>query len=378
MDQLPYSGLTILDFSTRLPGPLATLFLAEMGAEVIKIENPAGGDPMRDYVPLHGASGVNFVMLNRGKASLALDLKSAADRARLDPLLARADVIVEQFRPGVMARLGLDYDSISKVNPGIIYCSITGYGQSGPLASVAGHDLNYLAETGLLDLSGDAQGNPVLPPVLAADIAGGTYPAVMNIMAAVQSRSATGKGAHLDIAMTENLFPFAYWALGEGLATGQWPERNGALVTGNTPRYGIYATKDGQHIAVAALEENFWSNLCDALELPDEIRDDARAPEETRDYLARRLASFTADELQKLVCAGDTCCSIVTTLREAFNHPHFRGRAQPDRFVSAPGAGKLPALPIPIHRAFTRSEETLAAPDLGTLTEAGGLFDGGA
>ncbi len=368
VEQLPYSGLKILDFSTLLPGPLATLYLAEMGAEVTKIENPNGGDAMRSYAPKFGSSGVNFVMLNRGKNSLALDLKSASDRAKLDPLLADADVIVEQFRPGVMARLGLDYETISKVNPGIIYCSITGYGQTGPLAQVAGHDLNFLAESGILGLSGDAQGNPVLPPVLAADIAGGSYPAVMNIMAAIQSRNVTGKGAYLDIAMTENLFPFVYWALGEGLGTNQWPERNRAVVTGSTPRYGIYATKDGQHIAVAALEEKFWSNLCDALNLPAEIRDDARAPEETREFLAQRIASFSANELRKLICGADTCCSVVASLEEAFEHPHFRGRALFSRSVSAQGAGQMPALPTPIHRSFTRSAETLAAPELGNAT----------
>lgn len=365
VEQLPYSGLKVLDFSTLLPGPLATLYLAEMGAEVIKIENPDGGDPMRGYAPMFGSSGVNFAMLNRGKESLALDLKSPGDRSRLDPLLTRADVIVEQFRPGVMARLGLDYDTVSRVNPGIVYCSITGYGQTGPLAAVAGHDLNYMAETGILGLSGDEHGNPVLPPVLAADIAGGTYPAVMNIMAAIQCRNITGKGAHLDIAMAENLFPFAYWALGEGLGAGQWPDRSRAVVTGGSPRYGIYAAKDGQHIAVAALEDKFWSNLCDALGLPAEIRDDARAPQETRAILARRLASFTADELRELVCAADTCCSIVVSLKEAVGHPHFRGRSLFSRSVGAEGAGEMPALPVPIHRPFTRSAETLAAPELG-------------
>lgn len=365
VEQLPYSGLKILDFSTLLPGPLATLYLAEMGAEVIKIEKPNGGDTMRSYVPLFGSSGVNFVMLNRGKSSLALDLKSARDRSKLDPLLADADVIVEQFRPGVMARLGLDYDTISKVNPGIIYCSITGYGQTGPLAQVAGHDLNFLAESGILGLSGDAQGNPVLPPVLAADIAGGSYPAVMNIMAAIQSRNVTGKGVHLDIAMTENMFPFVYWALGEGFGAGQWPERNRAVVTGSTPRYDIYATKDGQHVAVAAIEEKFWSNLCDALNLPAEIRDDARAPEETRDFLAKRIASFSAEELRELICGADTCCSVVASLEEAVEHPHFRGRSLFARSVSAQGVGQMPALPTPIHRSFTRSAETLAAPELG-------------
>ena len=168
------AGTLVLDFSTLLPGPLATLMLAHAGARVVKVERPGSGDIMREYQPKLGADSVNFAMLNRGKESLVLDLASAGGRKALEPWLARADVLVEQFRPGVMERLGLGYEAVRRVNPGIVYCSITGYGQSGPLAKKAGHDLNYMAETGCLGLVADGSGAPSLPPVAAADSSGGT------------------------------------------------------------------------------------------------------------------------------------------------------------------------------------------------------------
>src|SRR5262245_47228615 len=189
----PLEGLLVLDFSTLLPGPLATLILAEAGAEVIKIERP-GGDEMRAWEPRWGSQSVNFALLNRGKKSIVVDLKDAHHREQLKPLMTRADVLVEQFRPGVMARLGLDYASVSAINPRIIYSSITGYGQTGPRRSVAAHDVNYMADSGLLSLSMGPPSHPVLPPALIADIAGGAYPAVMNIMLALRERDRTGRG----------------------------------------------------------------------------------------------------------------------------------------------------------------------------------------
>ena len=168
----PLQGITVLDFSTLLPGPMATLLLAEAGAEVIKIERPGTGDEMRTYEPRWGRDSVNFALLNRGKKSVALDLKNAEERAKIRPLLEKADILVEQFRPGVMARLGLDYETVATINRKIIYCSITGYGQHGPKHDQAGHDLNYIGDAGLLSLSMGPAESPVVPPALIADIAG--------------------------------------------------------------------------------------------------------------------------------------------------------------------------------------------------------------
>jgi crotonobetainyl-CoA:carnitine CoA-transferase CaiB-like acyl-CoA transferase len=189
----PLDGCLVLDFSTLLPGPIATLLLVEAGAEVIKIERRDGGDDMRHYDPKWGDDSVNFALLNRGKKSVALNLKDPKDLEKLYPLIRRADVLVEQFRPGVMSRLGLGYLEVSALNPKLIYCSITGYGQDGPKRATAGHDLNYLGDTGLLALSMGGAKNPVVPPALIGDIAGGSYPAVINILLALEARRKTGK-----------------------------------------------------------------------------------------------------------------------------------------------------------------------------------------
>ena len=206
MTTQPLAGVRVLDFSTLLPGPMATLLLAEAGAEVIKIERPGRGDEMRSYVPKFGTDSINFALLNRGKRSLAIDLKAPDAVARLRPLIESADVVVEQFRPGVMDRLGLGYDAMRALNPRIVYCAITGYGQYGPRADVAAHDLNYVSDSGMLALTAGADGAPVLPPALIADIAGGTYPAVLNILLALRERDQTGLGRKLDVAMADNLF----------------------------------------------------------------------------------------------------------------------------------------------------------------------------
>ena len=219
----PLSGLLVLDFSTLLPGPLAALMLAEAGAEVIKIERP-GGEDMRRFPPLVEGESAVFALLNRGKQVLTLDLKNAADREKLKPLLARADILIEQFRPGVMARLGLGYDDVRALNPRLIYCSISGYGQSGPRVHEAGHDINYIGNTGVLDLQPGPVEAPVVPPMLAADIAGGSFPAVINILLALRARDQSGEGAHVDIAMTDAMFTFAWYALALGTAAGRFPK----------------------------------------------------------------------------------------------------------------------------------------------------------
>ena len=277
----PLEGLIVLDFSTLLPGPMATLFLAEAGAEVVKIERPGYGEEMRSYLPKWGQDSINFAMLNRGKKSLALDLKNDGDKAKLMPLLKRADILVEQFRPGVMDRLGLGYGAVSVCNPGLIYCSISGYGQSGPKRDVSGHDLNYTGDSGLLSLSMGPDDDPVIPPGLIADIAGGTYPAVLNILLAVRERDRTGQGCYLDISMADNLFPFLYWALGNGLTTGQWPRNRGELLTGGSPRYRLYSTADGYFVAAAPLEQKFWESFTQAIDLDPKWRDDRRDPQST-------------------------------------------------------------------------------------------------
>ena len=361
----PLAGIRVLDFSTLLPGPLATLILAEAGADVIKIERPGRGDEMRSYVPKFGTDSVNFAMLNRGKKSIAIDLKDAAARDSLLPLLREADVVVEQFRPGVMARLGLGYEALAALNPRIIYCAITGYGQEGPRAQVAAHDINYVAESGLLSLAAGADGAPVVPGALIADIGGGAYPAVINILLALRARDVSGKGCKLDIAMGDNLFTFLYWAMGNGLAAGEWPQPGAERVTGGSARFFIYRTRDGKFIAAAPLEQKFWENFCDAIKLEPVFRDDDKDPAATKRAVAQRIGEKTAAEWQVRFAGKDLCCCVMASVEEALNDPHFKSRGVFNRKVSADGKS-IVALPVPVAEAFRSAQIDASYPGLGS------------
>ena len=367
----PLDGVRVVDFSTLLPGPLATLILAEAGAEVVKVERPGRGDELRDHAPRLGGASVGFALLNRGKRSLALDLKDRAAVARLQPLLAAAEVLVEQFRPGVMDRLGLGYAAVRELNPRIVYCSITGYGQSGPKAGIAGHDLNYLADSGLLALGGGAAGLPAIPPGLIADIGGGALPAVINILLALRQAATTGRGCHLDVAMTDNLFAWQWWALGL-LATGRTPRPGGELLTGGSPRFQVYRTADDRFLAAAPLEQRFWDVFCALIELPTERRDDARDPEATRDAVARIIGSGTAAHWQARFAGQDCCCNLVVSLEEAVADLHFRGRGLFNASLEQ-GGEQIPALPVPLAPVLRGPPDIATTPQLG---EANELLDG--
>ena len=360
----PLSGIRVLDFSTLLPGPMATLLLAEAGAEVIKIERPEGGEELRSYRPRFADTSVSFAMLNRGKGSIAIDLKAPDALSRLRPLLAVTDVVVEQFRPGVMNRLGLGYEALSTVNPRIVYCAITGYGQNGPKAQVAAHDLNYQADAGLLSIAAGPDGSPVVPNALSADIAGGAYPAVINILLALRNREHTGKGCKLDIAMTDGLLPFLYWGIGNGVATGSWPSPGGELLSGGSPRYQIYRTADGKHLAAAPLEDRFWANFCDAIELPAVLRDDRKDAQATRAAVAEIILRRTAREWLARLEGKDVCCNVVRNVKEAMADPQFAARGAFQRSVVSDGA-TLPAVTVPIDPAFRDRATEVRYPKLG-------------
>lgn len=364
----PLSGIRVLDFSTLLPGPMAGLILAEAGAEVIKIERPGYGEEMRLYEPRFGDGSMNFALLNRGKKSLALDLKDPATIDRLQPLIADSHVILEQFRPGVMARLGLGYDDVRKINPALVYCSLTGYGQTGPKAQTAAHDLNYIGDTGLLALSAGADGAPIPPPGLIADIGGGALPAVINILLALRQAEKTGRGSHLDIAMCDNVLTWQYWAIGTVEAEGRTPVPGKELVTGGTPRYRIYRTADGRFAAVAALEQKFWDNLCDLLALPAALRDDKRDPDATAAGIARIIAARPAAHWQKEFAARDVCCSIVQDMAEALRDPHFRARKLFDRRV-VDGPLSATAIPVPVVPQFRSPDRDAGYPHLGDAND---------
>ncbi|MEZ5660413.1 MAG: CaiB/BaiF CoA-transferase family protein [Burkholderiaceae bacterium] len=328
---------------------------------------------MRTYEPRWSGTSVNFAMLNRGKRNIAIDLKAPDACERLRPLLEQADVIVEQFRPGVMDCLGLGYQHVRAIKPDIIYCAITGYGQHGPKRDVAGHDLNYIGDAGLLALSRGPDQAPVVPPALIADIAAGSYPAVMNILLALRERDRSGKPAYLDIAMADNLFPFMYWAIGNGLGAGQWPGNGDAMVTGGSPRYRIYPTRDGQFLAAAPIEPKFWAAFCEAIGLDDSLRDDRLDPARTTQQVAQRIASESADHWRRVFAAADCCCSIVQDVRQALDDPQFRARGLFDRTIAGAEGARLSALPVPLDPSMRTQDEALSSPALGADNARYGL-----
>lgn len=359
----PLAGIRVVDFSTLLPGPLCSLLLAQAGADVIKVERPGCGDEMRTYPPYFDGGSINFALLNQGKKSVVLDLKNPDAVQEAIALVRSADVLVEQFRPGVMKRLGLGYEAMRAANPGLVYCAITGWGQDGPLASIAGHDLNYQAESGLLSLTAGADGAPVLPNLLAADIAGGAYPAMINILLALRTRDCSGEGAFIDIAMADNLHTFNYSALGSGFAEGVWPTAGSGVVNGGTPRYQIYRTRDDRFLAVASLEQKFWGNFLGVIGAP-QLLDSNADPVGVRMAVAEIIGSRTAAEWMERFQGVDACVSVVNSLQEASESPHFHQRGVFDRRIADAQGREIPAIHLPIAPQFRRSDAG-TAPRLG-------------
>lgn len=361
----PLKGIKVLDFSTLLPGPMCTLLLAEAGADVIKIER-ASGDDMRDYSPKIGTDSVNFSLLNRGKKSIIADLKNAETIAKIQQLIAEADVLVEQFRPGVMDRLGLGYEAVAKMNPRLVYCSITGFGQTGPSAQIAAHDMNYQARAGMVALSADRNGVPFVPPVLTADLAGGAYPAMMNILLGLRKRDLDGRGCHLDVAMADNLFTLMYWGLGNGWAANQWPSPSNELITGGSPRYQIYQTLDDQFLAAAPLEEKFWKNFLTLIGLTElQSVEDASL---VKARVAKVMAQRTATEWLKIFEGHDVCVTEVVGLEQATQDPHFVERGVFKRTLKASDGSVISALPTPLSPVFLGEDLSVSSPSLGQHT----------
>ncbi|GAB3883265.1 CaiB/BaiF CoA transferase family protein [Terrabacter terrigena] len=369
MSALPLAGINVLDLSTLLPGPLATLLLADAGADVVKLERPGRGDEMRSYEPRFGEASANYAVLNRGKRAYAVDFKDPAQRDRVLALAAEADVVVEQFRPGVADRLGLGYEQVRAVNPDVVYCSITGYGPDGPHSQRAGHDLNYLAESGLLGVVTDSTGSPSLPISVLADIAGGTYPAVVNILLALRQRDSTGKGSHLHVSMAGNLQVLAYGYFASYQAGGGWPRPSAELLTGGSPRYQVYRTADDRHVACAALEPKFWDRLVELVGLDPKFHDDAGQEQAVTDALADRFAAETSEHWRSVLRGEDVCTVVVATWDEAVAVGLVDVDA-PDRVATPSGDRSFPALPSPISPALRRRAGTRQYPSLARLGDA--------
>jgi alpha-methylacyl-CoA racemase len=314
------SGLKILDFSTLLPGPFATLMLADMGADVIHIESPSRMDLVRIMPPYADGQATSHAYLNRNKRSVAMDLKDQANIQKIKELVAEYDIIVEQFRPNVMARLGLDYESLSKINPRLIYCSITGYGQTGGHKDRAGHDINYISLSGVAGHSGRANGLPPAMGIQIADVAGGSLHAVIGILAAVIERHRSGQGQHVDISMTDCAFSLNTMA---GAAQGAGGEAQGpeqGMLNGAT-FYDYYKTQDGRFLSVGSLEPQFLMGLSQALALPELARLGASMmPEDrtaVRTMVSDAIAAHPLDYWNQLFAALDVCVEPVLSLAEA-------------------------------------------------------------
>jgi crotonobetainyl-CoA:carnitine CoA-transferase CaiB-like acyl-CoA transferase len=265
----PLHGIRVLDLTRLLPGPVATMQLADMGAEVVKIEDPGAGDYARTMGTVRNEVSQFFVAVNRGKNFMRMDLKDAADRMRFLDMVASADVVVESFRPGVMDRLGLDWETLKVRNPRLVMCAISGYGQDGPFADRAGHDINYVGYAGMLEQNAGPEGTPALPNLQVGDLLGGAQAAVQGILAALIGARTTGVGRFVDVSMTDAVFAHNIMPLVAVNNTGRTAPPARDLLTGGVPCYNVYRTRDDRFMAVGALELKFWEMCCDMLERPD-------------------------------------------------------------------------------------------------------------
>ena len=312
--------LKILDFSTLLPGPYATLMLADMGAEVLKISSASRPDIVLDYPPFIGDTGVSAsqAWLGRNKKTMFLNLKTGEGKAVVKELVKEYDIVLEQFRPGVMEKLGLGYEDLKAVNPKLIYCSLTGYGQTGPLRDAAGHDINYMSRSGITSQAGRRESGPSLMNFQIADIAVGSMNSVIGILAAVNYRKNTGKGQYIDVAMMDGCVPFNSLDGAGFLASGKEPKREGERLNGGCI-YDFYETKDGEYLSVGSLEPQFWSRFCTAIGREDLIEGTVYPPniDEVKAEIRGILKTKTRDEWVEVFSHYDACVQPVLNLKEA-------------------------------------------------------------
>ena len=327
----PLSGIRILDLSRLLPGAYASQMLADFGADVIKVEEPGSGDYGR-FMPPQGPGGLSlyFVAINRNKRSITLNLKTEQGREIFLRLVRTADVVLESFRPGVMERLGLGYEQLKAVHPGIVYCAISGYGQDGPYRLRAGHDLNYAGYAGLLHYNRGPNGESVMPPTQLGDLAGGSYMAIMGILAAIVGRVQTGEGRKIDVSMTEGVMSLLPLATTDYLNTGKAPRPGHSSLDGGLPCYNIYETKDGKHVTLAALEPKFWHTFCTHIGhlelLPFHLPVGPGEREEAMDMLRAIFKTKTRDEWVAELGDLDTCVGPVYSIDEALHDPQAQAR----------------------------------------------------
>ena len=310
-------GITVIDLSRLLPGPYCSMILADHGARVIAVED-------KRFL----ADGLFFNLINRNKEHMSLNLKTDEGREIFYRLLEKADVLLEGFRPGVVNRLGVDYESVKKANPKIIYCSITGYGQNGPFRDRVGHDVNYLSYAGVLDLIGEKDHPPSIPGVQIADIAGGGMNAAIGILLALVARGTTGKGQYIDISMTDGMVGFLPAALFFRQLTGQEPRRADGLLSHRYACYNTYETADGRYLSIGAVENRFWKQLCDTLAIPEyaPLQYDDQRREEILQSMRQTFKQKTLDEWDAILADLDICWGRIQSTAEVLEDPLFLER----------------------------------------------------
>ncbi|MCP1511572.1 CaiB/BaiF CoA transferase family protein [Pseudomonas rhodesiae] len=369
----PLASLKVLDFSTLLPGPFASLMLADMGAEVLRIESPTRPDLLRVLPPHDQGTSASHAYLNRNKRSLALDLKQAEALQIVYALVADYDIVLEQFRPGVMERLGLGYEALKAINPRLIYVSITGYGQTGPYKDRAGHDINYLALAGMASYTGRQDSGPLPLGVQVADVGGGSLHAVVGLLAAVIARQQSGVGQYLDVSMTDCSFSLNAMAGAGYLACGVEPQWETQVLNGGS-FYDYYRTRDGRWMSVGSLEPAFMQALCTALGRP-ELTPHGLTPERQPAFKQALQVEFekrSFDQLCELFAGVDACVEPVLTLSEAVAHPQIMARALVSQVPRSDGSSQAQiacplkfseGLPAPRHigaAVGAHSDEVLA------------------
>lgn len=374
----PLSSLKVLDFSTLLPGPFGTMMLADLGAEVLRVESPTRPDMVRMMPPYENGQSAVHGYLNRSKRSLAIDLKKPGAKEIIYELVKEYDIVVEQFRPGVMARLGIGYEDLIQHNPKLIYCAITGYGQDGPYRNRAGHDLNYLAIAGVGSYNGRKATGPAPMAVQVADIAGGSGHAVMGVLAAVIHRQQTGEGQMVDISMTDAAFSLHGLVAPDALLEGKNPELEGTQLNGGT-FYDYYETQDGRWLSVAGLEPQFFLQFCQAIGQPElatqGLAMDTASVAKLKASIKTAIAGETFAHWQQVFADVDACVEPVLSITEAVQHPQLLARKMTVQVPNGIGGEQTQvASPIKFSRCqanYKHVGATLGAHSLDVLSELG-------
>lgn len=325
----PLTGFKLLDLSRLLPGPYCSLLLADLGMEVLKVEEPESGDYMRKMGPIRQSDSAYFLALNRNKKSMTLNLKTKGGKEIFYKLIETYDTVLEGFRPGVMDRLGIGFQELAKRNPAVILCSLTGYGQDGPYRDRSGHDINYIGLGGILELTGTNEAGPVIPGVQIADMGAGAMMAAISILAAVLNREKTGEGQHLDVAMHDGVISWLSIHAGKYLADQKLPRRGEMHLSGRYACYQVYPTRDGRYMSLGALEPKFWKNFCEAIGKQDLILKQFIEGEERVRIIEEIKTLFktkTQVEWTEFFKKVDACCEPILTLEEVFQHPQVHHR----------------------------------------------------